>query len=54
MIGCNVSEGWEWPVVTRPGLRNIVPLFLSIHYSDVIMGAMAFQITNLTIVYSIA
>ena len=49
MIGCNVSEGWEWPVVTRPGLRNIVHLFLSINYNDVIMSSMASQITSHTI-----
>ena len=32
--------------------QNIINMFIIFHYSDVIMGAMASQITNLTIVYS--
>ena len=36
------------------GVTNEIPLFIDIlHYSDVIMGAMASQITSLTIIYSI-
>ena len=46
---------------TRPPLKNILPwlslpqvslCFPAYHYSDVVMGAMASQITSLTIVYS--
>ena len=33
-------------------MRTIIELFLQNHYNDVIMGAIASQITSLTIVYS--
>ena len=43
--------GWCDAIFAKRRIANIT--MLSIHYSDVIMGTMASQITSLTIVYSI-
>ena len=46
---CKMSGSFLWLIVTK--LQNIRG-YVSFHYNDVIMGAMASQITSLTIVYS--
>ena len=52
----NRFHGWLWLDVVGCRCRTILPIFFGIHwyashYNDVIMGAMASQITSLMIVY---
>ena len=47
-----VTGVWGWGVPTRWALTSLWSPHSHTHYSDVIMGAMASQITSLTIVYS--
>ena len=53
---CKPFENYTFEIkATSPGVRseeNIPDCIFVIHYSDVIMGAIASQITRLTIVYS--
>ena len=46
-------EADNWKIKTVSSLRNILPWnMVNFHYNDVIIGAMASQITSLTIVFS--
>ena len=40
-------NSWQWCVIQAPGISRVIQ-----HYSDVIMGTIASQITSLAIVYS--